>query len=81
MPRPPAALRPRRLSITEIEPLMRSPYDTYARHVLHLRRYEPLGAEVGPRERGTMIHAVFEQFVQERTGFDFRRGAPMRWRR
>jgi ATP-dependent helicase/nuclease subunit B len=56
-------MRPRRLSITEIEPLMRSPYDIYARHVLGLRRLEPLGSEPSARERGTMIHAVFERFV------------------
>ena len=34
VPNPPASIRPRRLSITEIETLMRSPYDIYAKHVL-----------------------------------------------
>src|SRR5690606_35937190 len=62
-PQPPAAIRPRRLSITDIEPLMRSPYDIYAKHVLRLRRLEPLGTEPSARERGTMIHGVFERFV------------------
>ncbi len=62
-PNPPAKDRPRRLSITEIEPLMRSPYDIYAKHVLRLRRQEPLGTEPSARERGTMIHNVFEQAV------------------
>jgi ATP-dependent helicase/nuclease subunit B len=64
-PRPPANIRPRRLSITEIEPLMRSPYDIYAKHVLKLVRIEPLGTEPSARERGTMIHGVFERFVAE----------------
>lgn len=68
-PNPPASIRPRRLSITEIEPLMRSPYDIYAKNVLRLRRLEPLGTEPSARERGTMIHGVFEEFVE--TGFDF----------
>jgi ATP-dependent helicase/nuclease subunit B len=68
-PNPPASIRPRRLSITEIEPLMRSPYDIYAKHVLGLRRMEPLGTEPSARERGTMIHGVFEQFVK--AGLDF----------
>lgn len=63
MPRPPAALRPRRLSITEIETLIRSPYDLYARHVLRLRRRDPLGAAPEARERGTMIHEIFARFV------------------
>ncbi|WP_423065234.1 double-strand break repair protein AddB [Devosia sp. CN2-171] len=64
MPNPPGLLRPRRLSITEIEPLMRSPYDIYAKHVLGLYRMEPLGTEPSARERGTMIHGVFEKFVE-----------------
>ncbi|MEO6395237.1 MAG: double-strand break repair protein AddB, partial [Devosia sp.] len=68
-PNPPPAVRPRRLSITEIEPMMRSPYDIYAKHVLRLQRLEPLGAQPSARERGTMIHAVFERFVVE--GRDF----------
>ncbi len=63
-PRRPAALRPRRLSITEIETLMRSPYDLYARHVLRLRRRDPLGAVPEARERGTMIHEIFARFVE-----------------
>ena len=37
-PKPPASIRPRQLSVTEIETLMRSPYDIYAKHVLRLRR-------------------------------------------
>ena len=33
-PTPPVAARPRRLSVTEIETLVRDPYAIYARHVL-----------------------------------------------
>jgi ATP-dependent helicase/nuclease subunit B len=68
-PVPAAALRPRQLSVTEIETLMRSPYDIYARHVLRLKKLEPLGSEPGARERGNMIHAVFEKFVAEGLSF------------
>jgi len=64
MPRPPASLRPRKLSVTEIETLFRSPYDIYARHVLRLRPLDPLGEAPGARERGSMIHAVFAAFVE-----------------
>ena len=56
MPRPPAKVRPRELSITEVEPLMRSPYDIYARRVLRLQRLDPLGAQPDAKERGSMIH-------------------------
>jgi len=69
MPNPPAHLRPRRLSVTEIETLFRSPYDLYAKYVLGLRKLDPLGEEPGARERGTMIHEVFARFVIE--GHDF----------
>ncbi len=65
LPRPPAAARPRQLSITEVETLVRSPYDIYARHVLGLRAIDALGQDPGNRERGTMIHLVFARFVQE----------------
>jgi len=69
LPAPAVTQRPRRLSVTEIETLMRSPYDIYAKHVLRLRRLEPLGAEVDARERGTMIHKVFARFVEEHRDF------------
>ncbi len=68
-PRPRAEHRPRELSITEVEPLMRSPYDIYARRVLRLRRLDPLGAQPDAKERGSMIHTVFERFVREGHGF------------
>jgi ATP-dependent helicase/nuclease subunit B len=69
MPRPLAKHRPRELSITEVEPLMRSPYDIYAKKVLRLSRLDPLGAQPDAKERGSMIHKVFERFVAEGLGF------------
>jgi ATP-dependent helicase/nuclease subunit B len=68
-PRPRSADRPRRIRLTEVETLMRSPYDLYARHVLRLERREPLGTQPDARERGTMIHGVFERFVSEGLSF------------
>lgn len=67
-PNPPVHLRPRALSVTEIETLFRSPYDIHARHVLGLRPLDPLGEAPGLRERGTLIHEVFAGLVAE--GFD-----------
>ncbi len=65
-PCPPAHLRPKSLSITEIETLIRSPYDLYAKYVLSLKPLDPLGQEVGARERGNMIHEVFARFIEEK---------------
>ncbi len=63
-PRPPPALRPRRLSVTEIETWMRDPYAIYARHVLKLRPLDPIDAEPGPAERGGFIHDAVDRFVR-----------------
>jgi ATP-dependent helicase/nuclease subunit B len=65
LPNPPAALRPRKLSVTEIETLMRSPYDIYAKYVLNLRPLDPLGNAVEARERGNIVHDIFARFVIE----------------
>jgi ATP-dependent helicase/nuclease subunit B len=64
-PNPPADLRPRQLSVTEIETLMRSPYDIYAKHVLRLRPLDALGETPEARERGTIIHDILARFVIE----------------
>jgi ATP-dependent helicase/nuclease subunit B len=70
MPRPAIAVRPKRLSVTEIEKLFRSPYDIYARHVLHLRALDPLGQAPGGRERGTLVHEIFAKYVLGDLPFD-----------
>ena len=66
-PNPPAARRPRKLSVTEIETLMRSPYDLYAKHVLRLKPLDALGEDPDARERGTIVHAIFARFVEEKS--------------
>ena len=63
-PRPPVAARPDRLSVTEIETLIRDPYAVYARHVLGLRALDPLDAAPGAADRGTIIHAAIERFLR-----------------
>ncbi len=63
-PRPPVAIRPRELPITQIETWLRDPYAIYARYVLHLRPLDPMEAEPGPPERGTAIHRALERFLK-----------------
>ncbi len=65
-PSPPVELRPKRLSVTRIETLIRDPYAIYAREVLKLRPFEPLGKLPDAAERGTLIHDILEDFVRER---------------
>lgn len=64
LPRPPLESRPRRLSVTQIETWMRDPYALYARTVLSLSPLDPLNAQAGPADRGTLIHKAFEQFFK-----------------
>lgn len=63
-PKPPLAVRPRKLSITEIETLIRDPYATYAKHVLKLEPLEPLGREPDAALRGTLIHKALGDFTE-----------------
>jgi ATP-dependent helicase/nuclease subunit B len=62
-PRPPVAVRPRRLSVTQIETWLRDPYAIYARHILDLRPLEELDAAPGRADLGIAIHAALDEFV------------------
>jgi ATP-dependent helicase/nuclease subunit B len=64
-PRPPVSLRPRNLTVTEIETWLRDPYAIYAKHVLKLRPLDPLDGETGPLERGNAVHDALEIFLKE----------------
>ncbi|MEO0762570.1 MAG: PD-(D/E)XK nuclease family protein, partial [Pseudomonadota bacterium] len=64
-PAPPREARPRRLSVTQIERLLRDPYAIYARTVLGLRPLDPLGPAPDPLTRGTVLHAVLQRYVEE----------------
>jgi double-strand break repair protein AddB len=63
-PRPPVAARPRSLSVTKIKTLVRDPYAIYAQHCLRLRALNPLVQSPDAPLRGTVTHAVMEQFVK-----------------
>ncbi len=64
-PTPPADRRPRQLSVTAIETLMRDPYSVYARYVLDLRPRAPLDASPSVSERGIFTHAALDTFVKK----------------
>ncbi len=66
-PAPPVALRPRRLSVTEVETWLRDPYAIYARHVLRLRALDPLEQSADAADYGTIVHAGLARFFA-RTG-------------
>ena len=67
-PKPDPALFPRRLSVTEIETLVRDPYSIFARHVLGLEALEPVAVVPGASERGTLIHKILGDFATAHAG-------------
>lgn len=62
-PSPPAALRPREISVTEVADLIADPYAFYARRMLRLRRLDDLDADVGAIDYGQIVHAALRRFV------------------
>mgnify|MGYP002780302966 CR=1 FL=1 len=62
-PRPPPQARPTRLSVTEIETLLRDPYAVYARRILGLDALPPLTAQADAPARGVALHAILERFM------------------
>ncbi|MEL6210637.1 MAG: PD-(D/E)XK nuclease family protein, partial [Pseudomonadota bacterium] len=64
-PAPPKAARPRQLSVTQIEKLIRDPFAIYAQKVLKLSPLEPLRPAADARLRGTILHAILRRFVEE----------------
>jgi ATP-dependent helicase/nuclease subunit B len=67
-PKPPVAARPRSLSVTEIETLIRDPYAIYARRVLRLEPLDPLGRTPDAALRGTLVHDALADFTREWSG-------------
>lgn len=63
-PNPPLALRPKRISITEIDTLISDPFAFHARHILKLRPLDPLDQDPTPAMRGELAHSVLEAWVK-----------------
>ncbi len=64
-PCPPVHLRPRRLSVTEIETWIRDPYAIHARHVLKLRALDELDQDTDAADYGSLVHAGLHDFFRQ----------------
>lgn len=64
-PCPPLTLRPRRLSVTEIETWLTDPYAIYARHVLRLAVLDPLEQSTDASDYGSLVHKGLQYFLRE----------------
>ena len=62
---PPVAARPTKLSVTEIKTLIRDPYAIYAKHTLRIEPLDDIDAEPDARLRGTVMHDIFEHFIND----------------
>ncbi len=63
-PRPPVEARPQRLSVTQVETLIRDAYAIYAKKVLRLEPLDPLGRPANYLDRGVVVHEVMQRFTQ-----------------
>jgi ATP-dependent helicase/nuclease subunit B len=61
-PRPPVEARPRRISVSRVETLIRDPYAIYAEAVLKLRPLPNIAAAPDAALRGTLFHKAIGDF-------------------
>lgn len=61
-PTPPVAARPRKLSASAFEKLLRDPYGVFAEYILKLKPLEDLEPEADVSDFGNVVHKVLEEF-------------------
>ncbi len=64
-PRPPVQLRPRRLSVTEIETWLRDPYAIHAKHILKLAKLRALDEATDAADYGILVHRGLHLFLEQ----------------
>jgi ATP-dependent helicase/nuclease subunit B len=63
-PQPPVELRPKALSVTEVDRLKADPYAFYARRMLRLMPLDPVDADPSAAWRGTAVHDVLQKWFE-----------------
>jgi ATP-dependent helicase/nuclease subunit B len=61
----PPALRPTKISVTEVDRLKADPFAFYGRRVLGLAPLDPVDADPSAAWRGTAVHAILEAWAKE----------------
>ncbi|PSJ37261.1 double-strand break repair protein AddB [Allosphingosinicella deserti] len=64
-PAPDPGVRPRTISVTEVDRLKADPFAFYARRMLRLATLDLPDADPGAAWRGTAVHAVLERWMKE----------------
>lgn len=62
-PTPPLALRPTRLSVTQVETLRRDPYAIFAAQILDLAPLPRIGVGIEASEFGSLMHDALREFT------------------
>jgi ATP-dependent helicase/nuclease subunit B len=63
-PKPPVALRPLQMSVTEIEDWLRDPYTIFAKRILKLTPLDPIDLPLTAADRGSAIHNALGDFTE-----------------
>ena len=66
-PCPPLEQRPRVLSASGIEKLLRDPYAVFARYILALLPFDDLDREKQPSDFGTIMHRILQNYNNDNT--------------
>ncbi len=69
-PRPSAAQRPKKLSVTQVDRLRADPFSFYAQTILNLNVLDSLDADPSAAEKGTLVHAMLERLIEADELFD-----------
>jgi len=64
-PKPPVCARPRELSASAVENLMRDPYIIFAKYILKLKPLDALEKDLTFADYGNIVHEVLEKFNNE----------------
>lgn len=64
-PKPCAELRPKEISVTSVERLMRDPYSYYAAKILKIKPLDPIDKDPDQSEFGNFVHRVIGKFNEK----------------
>jgi len=64
-PAPAAEVRPRKISVTEVDRLKADPYAFYARKLLALAALDPVDADPSAAWRGSAVHEILEAWMKD----------------
>lgn len=60
---PPHQIRPKKLSATEVELLIRDPYGLYIKRCLNLKPLNPISLQITPSQKGQIFHEILHLYI------------------